>query len=67
MRGDGLTFAARQRGGWRNWELHKRNPGGRKRLPRLSASEEEAGQPRGGYAAIRKAREVAIEPFDFTT
>lgn len=59
-RGEGLTFEARQRGGWANWEKHHRVPPGRKPLPRLSASEseEEAGQPRGGYERVRRAKEA---------
>jgi hypothetical protein len=55
-RGDNLTFAIRQRAGWASWDKHGRVPPGRKKLPRLSASEEVAGTPRGGFEVVRRAR-----------
>lgn len=67
MKGEHLTFAIRSAGGLANWDKHHRIPPGRKRLPRLKASESEmAGQPnRGGYGQVQRAREGRIDEFDF--
>ena len=59
--------ADRRKGGLASWEAHHRIPPGRKKLPRLHASESEmAGQPsRGGYGPVQRVREGRIEEFDF--
>ncbi len=56
-----LTREDRIAGGTASWEANKRLPGGRRRLPRLSASQETpATTPRGGYPGRRRKEEAPI-------